>query len=112
MSVNVAKKSLMPAVAGALLALLVLALLFNPALIMYALIFAMGLAFAGPANWLRWTLAFLAASALIGIVFTVVLPLIPNAILSGILMCALMPLGPAFMLWLARRIRARSTERP
>lgn len=97
----------------AAIVLLLMLLSFNYALIMTALTFAVGLAIAGPANWLRWTVTFVATSALSGAILAYGFPRsMPEGVISGLVMCALMPLVPAFMLWLAHLIHKHSAPRP
>lgn len=96
------------AVTIAAVVLLVVLVSLNYALIMIALTFSVGLAIAGPANWLRWTVTFAAVSALSSAIVEYGLPkLLPEGVISGLLMCGLMPLAPAFLLWLAHLIRTR-----
>ncbi|WP_431479417.1 hypothetical protein [Massilia eburnea] len=101
------------AVTVAAFVLLLVLVSLNYALIMIALTFSVGLAIAGPANWLRWTATFAAVSALSGAIVEYGLPkLLPEGVISGLVLCGLMPLTPAFMLWLAHLIHKHSARRP
>jgi hypothetical protein len=95
--------------AAALLLLLILFSL-NYALILAAVTFAVGLAIAGPAHWFKWTITYLAASTLLGAIAGYFFRQVPEGVVGGLIMCALVPLVPAFLLWLAHLINARSNK--
>jgi hypothetical protein len=101
------------AVSVAAVVLLLMLISLNYGLIMIALTFSVGLAIAGPANWLRWTAAFLATSVISGAIMACWFrQALPEGVFGGIVLCGLMPLAPAFMLWLAHLIRKHSERRP
>ena len=104
---KIVNKLIVPA--AALLLLLILYSL-NYALILAAVTFAVGLAIAGPAHWFKWTITFLAASTLLGAIAGYFFRQVPDGVVGGLIMCALMPLVPAFLLWLAHLINARSNK--
>ncbi|SFG35838.1 hypothetical protein SAMN05518865_11166 [Duganella sp. CF458] len=76
------------------------------ALLMPVLTFAVGLVIAGPGKRLRWTVLFVATSTLFG--FATPYLFRQDGLLIGLVMFGIVPLAPAFMLWLAWKIRRSS----
>jgi hypothetical protein len=99
----------------ALLQILAIALLFALVLegglpfTMILLTFAMGLAIARPSMWLRWSIVFVIASAALIASVIFVQPHLPKeGIVAGVITVGLLPLTPAFYLWLAYLVRLRA----
>ena len=72
--------------------------------------FTMGLAIAGPSRWLRWSIVFVIASAALIASVIFVQPHLPKGgVVAGVIAVGLIPLAPAFYLWLAYLVRLRAT---
>lgn len=74
----------------------------------FLITFIIGLAIAGPARWLAWTAVFVVASAFASVVLYFLTKLSSNGVLAGVVVFGLLPLIPAFQLWLACLLRRRS----
>ncbi|HEY0589814.1 MAG TPA: hypothetical protein VGD52_27050 [Pseudoduganella sp.] len=67
--------------------------------------FFIGWAIAGPARWLAWTVVFIIASAFTMAVLHVLAKSASGGLLAGVLGFGILPLTPAFFLWLASMLR-------
>ena len=75
---------------------------------MILMTFTMGLAITGPSRWLRWSIVFVIASAALIASVNYLLPHLPkDGIVIAIITVGLVPLTPAFYLWLAYLAKPR-----
>lgn len=72
------------------------------------LTFAIGLAIVGPSNWLKWVALFSVVAMLTVGAFSLAASILPkDGVWVGLFMFGLIPLLPAFFLWLANVMRRR-----
>jgi peptidoglycan/LPS O-acetylase OafA/YrhL len=73
--------------------------------------FSLGLAIAGPSNWIKWTAVFLLAAMLSGVIFALGVAIVPtDGVWLGLGLFGIVPLLPALLLWLAVLVRGRKDE--
>ncbi|MGW8394804.1 hypothetical protein [Pseudoduganella sp. HUAS MS19] len=104
-----ALKKAVKAVLPPLAAVFIMALLIETRLAIAAFLvtFFIGLAIAGPSRWLAWSVVFAAANICAMVVLHFLAKLSIDGILAGLLGFGLLPLTPAFFLWLASLLRRR-----
>ena len=92
-----------------LAAVFMLALLIETrlAIATFFVTFFIGWAIAGPARWLAWTVAFIVAGTAATVALYFLVKLAGDGVLAGVAGFGLLPLTPAFLLWLASLLRLR-----
>lgn len=92
-----------------LAAVFMLALLIETRLAIAAFFvtFFIGWAIAGPARWLAWTVVFIVAGTVATVALYFLVKLAGDWPLAGVAVFGLLPLTPAFLLWLASLLRRR-----
>ena len=92
-----------------LAAIFMLALLIETrlAIATFFVTFFIGWAIAGPARWLAWTVVFIVAGTAATVALYLLVKLAGDGLLAGVAGFGILPLTPAFLLWLASLLRRR-----